>query len=45
MPEKEEEGVFFRADRGALMISLPANTFFLLKKLALVNINKEAGGV
>ena len=35
----------YNRDRGALMISLPANRFFLLKKLALVNINKEAGGV
>lgn len=45
MPEKEEEGVFFRADRGDLMISLPANIFFLLKKLALANINNETGSV
>ena len=29
MPEKEEEGVFFREDHGPLMVSVPAELFLL----------------
>ena len=37
-PEKDEEGVFFREDRMEPMIALPAETFFLLKKFAKLEL-------
>jgi hypothetical protein len=33
MPEKEEEGVFFREDNGPLMVSVPAELFLLLMSM------------
>ena len=34
MPEKEEQGVFFRADHGPLMVSIPAELFLFLHNLS-----------
>ena len=34
MPEKEEGGVFFRADNGPLMVSIPAELFLFLAKVS-----------
>tara|TARA_R110002020_G_scaffold78986_1_gene198290 strand:+ start:98 stop:421 length:324 start_codon:yes stop_codon:yes gene_type:complete len=33
MPEKKEEGVFFREDHGPLMVSVPAEVFLLMMSL------------
>ena len=39
-PEKDEEGVFFREDRMEPMIAIPAETFFLLKKFAKLELTE-----
>jgi len=33
MPEKKEEGVFFREDHGPLMVAVPAEVFLLMMSL------------
>ena len=34
LPEKQEEGVFFRQDRGTLMVSIPAELLLFMMSMA-----------
>tara|TARA_R100000458_G_scaffold13913_2_gene11725 strand:+ start:65 stop:400 length:336 start_codon:yes stop_codon:yes gene_type:complete len=41
LPEKQEEGVFFREDRGTLMVSIPADLLFFMIKMIKKDLNEN----
>jgi len=40
LPEKQEEGVFFRQDRGTLMVSIPAELLFFMMSMIKKSIQE-----
>ena len=41
LPEKQEEGVFFREDRGELMVAIPADLLFFMMSMVKKDLNKN----
>jgi len=41
LPEKQEEGGFFRQDRGELMVSIPADLLFFMMSMIKKDLNKN----
>ena len=41
LPEKQEEGVFFRQDRGDLMVSIPAELLFFMMSMIKNSIQEQ----
>jgi len=41
LPEKQEEGVFFREDRGKLMVSIPAELLFFMMSMIKKDLNEN----
>ena len=41
LPEKQEEGVFFRQDRGNLMVSIPAELLFFMMSMIKNSIQEQ----
>ena len=39
--KKQEEGVFFRQDRGELMVSIPADLLFFMMSMIKKDLNKN----
>ena len=42
LPEKQEEGVFFRQDRGTLMVSIPAELLLFMMSMAKKTVQEQS---